>query len=163
VFDGLAEIPELSIIKEFKCCVDLYSEPIALGFWGHGIRNKYASIIKRRDFILHGDDDDVYSEEAFNLMRANCVDKTTLYVAQMYGGHCGGIIPKENKIYITNIGTPCGIVPWHINSNNSVKWGNEYGGDGEFYIAAEKLASNVVFLNFVIYIITPYIINSNTK
>jgi len=154
VFDGLDKIPELSILKKFKCCVDVYNEPIALGFWGHSIRNKYAGIMKPRDFVLHGDDDDVYTPNALDLLRTNCLDTTVLYIAQMDDpGY--GCLPNRHEICSGNIGTPCGIVPWAINSNENAKWLLAYGGDSWFYMDANKLAKEVKFFDFVIYVVKP--------
>jgi hypothetical protein len=158
VFDGIDKIPELSVIKEFKCCVDIYNEPVALGFWGHAIRNKYASIMKPRDFVLHGDDDDVYIPNAIDLLRTNCLDTTVLYIAQM-DDPAAGTLPNGHEIRSSNIGTPCGVVPWAINSNENIKWFPAYGGDGLFYAAASKLAKEVKFLDFIIYIVRPHITN----
>lgn len=154
VFDGIAAIPDLPILSEFKCCVDTYCEPFALGFWGHGIRNKYSNIMKPRDFVLHGDDDDVYSPNALELLRKNCTDKSILYVAKMDCDRCG-ILPRYPKLCKYNVGTPCGVLPWHINSNKTLVWGSVHGGDGTFYEEAAKVASKIVFLDFIIYIVRP--------
>jgi hypothetical protein len=36
----------------------------ALGYWGHGVRTKYQSILTpRTTFIMHADDDDLYSDK----------------------------------------------------------------------------------------------------
>ena len=153
VFDG-KPINNLDIFKEFVSTVDLYSEPEALGYWGHAVRNKYSQLIKKCDFILHGDDDDIYAPNAFELLRQHCVDMNTLYIAKMEHNLCG-IIPKEPVIKLANIGTPCGIVPWFINSNPDLKWGYFYGGDCLFYHNASTLTNSVVFLDFVIYIVRP--------
>ena len=158
VFDGISEIPELSILKEFKCCVDIYCEPVELGFWGNGVRNKYASIMQPRDFVLHGDDDDIYSPTALELLRYNCVDKNTLYVAQMDDDRAG-LIPRSHILCINNVGTPCGVLPWFINSDENIKWKLAYGGDGSFYESAGKVAKEVKFLDFIIYIVRPEVTN----
>jgi len=114
VFDG-RPIQNLPILKEFKCQLQLYSEPQALGHWGHGIRNKYASMLKRCDFVMHGDDDDTYTPNTFEVLRTRCTDMNTLYVAQMNAPKSGGIIPKSKIIQINDIGTPCGIIPFDAN------------------------------------------------
>ena len=101
VFDGL-QIQSLNVFKEFKCTVILYSEPVALGWWGHGIRNKYASLLQKTDFVLHGDDDDVYTSNALSDCRARCVSLTTLYVARMRVP-CGLSMPTGNIIKEGNI------------------------------------------------------------
>ena len=149
VFDGTA-VQDLPIFKEFACEVSLHSEPTALGHWGHGIRNKYASLLKRRDFVLHGDDDDTYAPTAFELLRSRCSDVETLYVAQMRVPKLG-LIPKGQVIKLNDIGTPCGIVPFDANQKST--WMPRYGGDGEFYLAVQSLVKQVVFLNALIYFV----------
>ena len=134
VFDGISEIPELSILKEFKC------------------------IMQPRDFVLHGDDDDIYSPTALELLRYNCVDKNTLYVAQMDDDRAG-LIPRSHILCINNVGTPCGVLPWFINSDENIKWKLAYGGDGSFYESAGKVAKEVKFLDFIIYIVRPEVTN----
>jgi hypothetical protein len=59
VFDGHSEIPHWDILSQLWCKVHLFCEPQALGFWGHGIRNKYASLLEPTTFVLHADDDDI--------------------------------------------------------------------------------------------------------
>lgn len=145
VFDGHKSIPYFDISK-FKCKVKQYFEPIALKFAGHGIRNKYASLLEKRDFILHADDDDTYTNDAFNYLRKNCIDDKTLYIVLMK--HKNNVYGK--KIKEGSIGTPCGIIPCEY--NNKCKWGYYYGGDGSFYENLEKkYEDNIIFLNKIIY------------
>src|SRR5262245_16362196 len=51
--DGVYSQTE-EILKEFSCHYNIIMEPTNLGFWGHGVRNKYNQL--QGDFILHADD-----------------------------------------------------------------------------------------------------------
>ena len=73
VYDGHTDIPvALANVSAFQCPVYQHCEPVALGYWGHGIRNKYASLLSPRDFVMHADDDDVYTPYTFDWLRRHC-------------------------------------------------------------------------------------------
>ena len=59
------------------------------------------------------------------------------------------IIPVEDEICNTNVGTPNGIVPYGLNTQ--AKWGLEFGGDFAYYSDLKCMATKVVFLKPVIY------------
>ena len=79
VFDGIKPDFEINT-NDFMCKVFIYYETETLGYWGHGIRNKYSSLLEKRDFILHANDDDVYLADAFKMLRTDCVDTSCLYI-----------------------------------------------------------------------------------
>jgi hypothetical protein len=145
VFDGV--VPT-NINTETKGRVHIYHEETALGSFGHGIRNKYASLLERTDFVMHADDDDTYEPGAFESLRELCTDPTTLYIARMQIVN-SRIIPVEDEICNTNVGTPNGIVPYDLNAQ--AKWGLEFGGDFAYYSDLKGMATKVVFLKPVIY------------
>jgi len=146
VFDGHATPPFFDISK-FKCKVIQYCEPTPLGFFGHGIRNKYASLLEKRDFIMHADDDDSYIEDSFNKIRNLIKSENTLYISTMiYSDY--SVIPKYKVVCMNNIGTPNGIIPYNLNLLG--EWKSMYGGDGRFYETISKLAKTE-FLDIVIY------------
>jgi hypothetical protein len=145
VYDGKTDIPNFE--KKGVCKIHEYCEPNPLGFWGHGVRNKYASLIEKTDFVMHADDDDSYFPDAFLNLRKLCVDVNTLYIAKMKSGK--RLIPGGNYIKLDHIGTPCGIVPYELNKLG--EWKTRYGGDGLFYEQLAKIAKNIVHLNCVIY------------
>lgn len=146
VFDGHTT-PPLFDISKFKCKVIQYCEPTPLGFFGHGIRNKYASLLEKRDFIMHADDDDSYIEGSFNKLRSLVKSKNTLYITRMIDVN-NQLIPRFTKICMNNIGTPNGIIPYNLNLLGV--WKDCYGGDGFFYITISKLAKTE-FINIIIY------------
>ena len=160
VYDGLNKIPKFDLTM-FKCEVQQFCEPVALGYWGHGIRNKYASLLEKRDFIMHADDDDIYFEGSFNKLRKECIFPNTLYIAKTKNSEPGAIrsscdiMPRSNKIIIGQIGTPCGIIPYSLNKEGI--WEICYGGDGMFYKHIEKKANYIQFLSFFIYNINPIV------
>ena len=147
VYDGYSSIPYFDL-SNAKCKVVQYFEPKALGFWGHGIRNKYATLIEHRDFVVHADDDDEYTSDAFEYLRNICNDDKVLYVALF--NH--GIKKYGSSVKEGSIGTPCGIIPYDFNMSS--KWLDRVGGDGAFY---EDLKAKfpVVLLNHVIYTVRP--------
>lgn len=145
VFDG---VQPTDIRTETKGRVHIYYEETALGSFGHGIRNKYASRLERTDFVMHADDDDTYEPGAFESLRELCTDPSTLYIARMQIVN-SKIIPVQDEICDANVGTPNGIVPHNLNAKS--EWGMMFGGDFTYYSTLKKLASNIVFLKPVIY------------
>jgi len=146
VFDGHTEIPKFDL-SSAVCKVHQFAEPDKLGFWGHGIRNKYASIIEKTDLVMHADDDDVYLPDVFRHLRDLCSDKDTLYIAKMKLGN--RILPEGNFIRINHIGTPCGIIPHE--ANKTTLWKHQYGGDGLFYEELSTKCKSISHLPVVIY------------
>ena len=154
VFDGHLEIPSFNF-DNFKCPVKLFNEPVALGYWGHGIRNKYAPLLENRDFIMHADDDDIYTDFAFSKLRQECADNTILYIGQMQRVGIRKylvILPTIQQIKVGQVGTPMGIIPYKLNTEGT--WSLYHGGDGEFYMQISKNIP-VVFLDILIYIVKP--------
>jgi len=149
VYDGYSTIP-LFNFRDLKCKIYQYYESEKLGYWGHGIRNKYATLLEKKDFIMHADDDDIYSPDTFNKIRELCNDNEILYIGKF---DCKGtILPIDNIIKKGNIGTPCGIIPYNINSQ--AEWKLQYGGDGIFYEDLEKISKNIIFLDICMYKVT---------
>jgi hypothetical protein len=150
VFDGCTR-RNCEALDTFPCKVIVFEEPVALGHWGHGIRNKYASILEPRDFILHGDDDDIYADGMLDILRYTCIDSSCLYIAQMLFN--GQRIPMRPEICYCNIGTPCGIIPYELNKKGT--WDYFHGGDAKFYKSLEATGVRVEYLPHVIYIVRP--------
>jgi len=150
VFDGHSSIPEFNT-SQFKCVVKQYFEPVPLGAWGHGIRNKYKTLLEKRDFVMHADDDDIYYPNVFPLLRKYTSDPSTLYIAKMRLNQYR-IIPEGNFIKINHIGTPNGIIPYNLNVSGN--WKHQYGGDGLFYQDLSTRA-NVVHVPVLIYQVRP--------
>lgn len=150
VFDGHSILPSFDISK-FKCPVRQFCEPNALGFWGHGIRNKYAHILEWRDFVMHADDDDIYYPHAFDTLRSACTDYKRMYVAKMLTAN--GLVPNEPHLRYGNIGTPNGIIPFVLNTKGH--WASKMGGDLLFYVKLFRISDRTgnppVFLDTVIY------------
>jgi hypothetical protein len=148
VFDGV-KLKNCDTSK-FVCNVHIHIQPDTLGYWGHGVRNKYADRLDETDFIMHADDDDRYIDGAFDRLREVCSDsEDTLYIARMFGN---SYFPKDDEYHIPgNVGTPCGIVPYKY--NNKAIWGLYGGGDGFFYDDLSKIIKNTVWLPDLIYLI----------
>lgn len=154
VFDGHTSIPNFDLSK-IKAKVFQYYEPIALKYWGHGIRNKYANLLEKTDFVMHADDDDVYLPKSFEFIRKNINDINTLYIYKLKDDSMNKIVPIDNTIRLGLIGTPCGIIPYELNKKST--WEHSYGGDGLFYISIQKFAKNIEFVNYIIYDVRPKI------
>lgn len=147
VFDG---VQPTKLRLATRGHVHIHHEPTALGFWGHGIRNKYKTLLVRTDFVLHADDDDVYTPRTFEILRRMCVDTNALYIAKM--DFKGRIVPRQAAIVQDDIGTPNGIIPYDLNAQGT--WGDYVGGDGEFYRGIAN-GVNVFYINHVLYKVRP--------
>lgn len=135
VFDGCSALP--FELPTMECKVNVFFEPRPFGFWGHGVRNKYARLMERRDFVIHADDDDVFVEGAFEQIRQQCTDTQMLYFTKM---RCqsGLVIPRDADIRYANVGTPNGVIPFDLNAKGY--WEPMRGGDGMFYEQLIKLS-----------------------
>ena len=146
VFD---DVEPMKITTEgAKCQIHIYRQTPNLGFWGHGIRNKYANKIERTEFVMHADDDDMYIEGVFDKLRLLCKRDDTLYIAKIIDCF-GNIMPPGNYVKEGIINTACGIIPYDLNI--SAIWTRRFGGDGAFYQAIADQAKHVEFLDFAIY------------
>jgi hypothetical protein len=126
-----------------------------LGYWGHGIRNKYQGILHPiTTFVMHADDDDVYVRGCFEKLRKLCVDPNILYIAPMLIRSTNAIVPSQQlKITKDDIGTPCGIIPFH--DANKSTWEPRYGGDFSYYSILENHVKQLKYISDVIYIVQP--------
>jgi len=141
VFDDV-----LTVLTTFKCVCTVIMEERNLGYWGHGIRNKYNQL--SGDFILHGDDDDVYLPGALARIRKEvCADFHALYVFPMVTPN--GICIYGRPFVAGSIGTPMGAIPACYNSE--ARWGYFYGGDFMFYRGISEKVSQIIYVNFPIY------------
>ena len=139
-------------LQTFKCETTIIMEKENLGFWGHGIRNKYKSLLKKGDFILHADDDDIYTDDAIKFCEEICLNKKCVYMFKIKLNE--QIYWKCPQIMTCNFGTPCGVIPIEINKRG--EWGNFYGGDGQFYenlLPSLKKEEKYEFVDKVFYII----------
>lgn len=147
IFDN-NKIRKINNIDILKCKVVIINEKTKLGYWGHGIRNKYASLLEKRDFILHADDDDTYFPGSFDKLRKLCINPNITYISRIIKNKYSIPKPNLNKIIVGNISTQCGIIPYQYNVKS--KWGDFYGGDAKFYVDLLKV-SRIKFINAYIY------------
>jgi len=138
-------------LKGHKSKIQIIEEDPNLGYWGHGIRNKYQGTLEQKTtYIMHADDDDVYIKGSFNRLRQLCTDPNILYIAKMLNVVHGNTIPSQShSIVKDDIGTPCGIIPFEI--ANKSTWELKYAGDFDYYNNLYKYAKNTVFLDIIIY------------
>lgn len=148
VFDG-EKSKNIDLVKKeiinFKCNVNIIVESKNLGFWGHGIRNKYNDL--KGDFVYHIDDDDILYDDSFKIIRKYCNNKNIIYIFKIVLKN-NNIIWKSKNIKINEISTQSGIIPTEFNKNSY--WSLKYGGDFDFY---KKLSNNyrMLFIDKVIY------------
>jgi hypothetical protein len=153
---------DLSIFYE---TMDLYNNHVSgscemwncnehLGYWGHGIRNKYQSSCTT-DYIFNCDDDDIVAENTMNQVRRDLKDNYGKLLVYKFRTIGGGIIWTDPVIRFGNVGTPSGLIP--NRSEIFGEWGLFYGGDYQFYQqTADKIGrENVVFKDIVIYKVRP--------
>jgi hypothetical protein len=155
VFDGDSALSNGGFSYEWleghKSIINIIEQVPNLGFWGHGIRNKYQELLNpKTTFIMHADDDDVYVQGSFNKLRQLCTDSNTLYIARFFVVSKNVLVPSQvQQIVKDDIGTPCGIIPFDI--ANKSEWAYKYGGDFDYYNTLQSYVSNKKFLNTVIY------------
>lgn len=149
VFDGPKAFEKSGFKDEwlqgFRSTTKVITHDKNLGFWGHGIANEYQGKLEpATTFMTHADDDDRYAPNAFEELRAKCVDPECLYIAKMKDIRTGELIPRYPLIVFANIGSPCGIIPFAM--RDAAKWGLAFGGDFTFYDALSKAAKRIEFL-----------------
>jgi hypothetical protein len=141
-------------VKDRQCAVHVRNQSPNLGFFGHGIRNKYQTRLDTQTtYIMHADDDDAYTPGAFDALRNLCTDPDVLYVAQM--STKGALLPLSSNMAMAmgNIGTPCGIVPYAQAGKGS--WAPQRGGDYMYFHDLELAKVPVKYLKYVIYEVRP--------
>lgn len=155
VFDGVdpssSKIDE-STMKEFKCPVHIIKEDKALGFWGHGARNKHQSHLKTKTtFILNADDDDTYIPGSFSILRQKCTDPSVLYMAKLtYTGEKENVIPGDPVFRYGNLSTQNGIIPFDLAGKGH--WKEKYGGDFDYYTDLKNTGVQIKFIDNIIYL-----------
>lgn len=119
---------------------------------GNLIRDNYKNQIEKRDFILHGDDDDEYLPDTFSKLRNICKNKDCLYIFKFrYNNDSNWVVPSDlkNICQPCNLGTPNGIIPYELNKIG--KWGCHQLGDYDFYNSIWKKAKHIIFKDIIIY------------
>jgi len=151
IFDGVSQ-PSLTL--ETEGTIHTFEEEKGQCWPCHHFRNKYASKLHKTDFVMHADDDDVYTENAFKKIRSACQDLKTLYIFKMeIVNH--KIVPSHHVIVpgkIVNageIGTPNGVIPFDLNCRGI--WQLKYGGDWDFYKSLETHCKNIIYIDEIIY------------
>ena len=160
IFDGGQEARKKAGFTEdfmsgFTCKTNVIDHTPRLNQWSHGIQNAYQNIAWGTTFVMYGDDDDTYTDTAFDTLRKKCTDINCLYIAKMtYVDNPGSIIPNgDNGIRFGNIGTPCGIIP--VNDVAKVKWGLLRGGDFHYYNELQHKVKRLEHLPDIIYKVGP--------
>lgn len=115
------------------CTIIHIANSNSLGYWGHGSRNKYQNILPG-DYLLNADDDDRYTEGAFDKIREVVKEKKLYIFKHQDGRNVAWSIP--GVVQLGNIGTSCGVIP---NTHNLPDWELVYGGDASFYIKLSKM------------------------
>lgn len=110
--------------------VQLILEDENLGYWGHGLRNKYQGMLEG-DYILHADDDDIYLENSIKTIKENIkkyYGEMLLFRVKILG--LDKTVWSNTKLKRANISTACGVIP--NNYSKMGTWGHEYTGDFVF-------------------------------
>ena len=156
VFDGKGCISSSGFsndwIRDHSAHITVIEEENKLGYWGHGIRNKYQGILSpKTTYVMNADDDDVYLPASFRTLRLSCIDPSILYLARIIYTENPTPIPSimERKIIRHDIATPCGIIPF--DKASSAEWKQYYGGDFDYYDTLQHSVRSIVFLYHNIY------------
>lgn len=159
VFDGRNALEKSGFSRDWLIGhlskITIKENPVALGSWGHGARNKHqGSLDPITTFVMNADDDDMYLKGAFDRLRQKCIDPEILYICN-FCKDSGLCVPRKGSTVIEfcNIGTPCGIIPYKI-VDKSI-WRLEYGGDFKYYDKLQTYVKSVMFLDDVIYKVNP--------
>jgi hypothetical protein len=154
VFIGMSHLPLDYDFSNFKCRIQLFCEKTISEFRRYGIRNKYSTLLQKRDFIMHADDDNAYTPDAFNNIRSTIKTLDTLHIYNILFTD-KTIWPKDtSKIVIGDIDTGSGVIPYELNKQGI--WLEKYGGDGAFYQQISKKVKNIAYLDKLIYIMRPH-------
>lgn len=151
----LYKIDYLTVIFDEPANVDIQTEATVIkiyntdpmGYWGHGSRTFWQKYLPG-DYLINGDDDDVFLPDAMTSIRENC-QEDKLYIFKMKNNH-DYCVPTKQEIYYGNIGTPCGVYMNH----DLPDWEPEFGGDYKFYKALSQTRP-VQFVDKIIYHIRP--------
>lgn len=119
-------------IFNFTCTVILIQNSKTLGYWGHASRNKWQNKLPG-DYLINADDDDYYTEGAFDKIREVVKEKKLYIFKHEDKGNFAWSI--DGLIELGNIGTSCGVIP---NTHDLPDWELVYGGDASFYIELSK-------------------------
>ena len=138
----------------FSATANVAVQEPRIGYWSHGLQNKYTPLLKPvTTFIMNADDDDTYLPGSFDKLRRKCLDPECLYITRM--SHINNpfyVVPRDTgPLRSGNIGTPNGIVPFKDAAK--VKWGLHYGGDFTYYNALKDHVKRIQHLPDVIYAI----------
>jgi len=143
-----------NVINLFVCEVIITVEDTPLGYWGHGLRNKYQSQLKG-DYIMHGDDDDAYIEGSFDKIREkinNSDNDDVIYYYKFYTNFSLKVFVWNNPaLSFGNIGTPSGVIP--NKPELFGEWGYVHGGDYFFYNSCKF--NHEEFVDEIIYMVKP--------
>jgi hypothetical protein len=151
-FDGKCEAG-LDYFKEEQ---ELYGNdlemtllPKNLGYWGHGIRNRYMDYLPC-DYIHHYDDDDAFYPDMLPGIRQDIKDNFGKIIVYKFKNWNNDIIWKTPEIRGGQVGTSSGFLPNRPEIFG--KFGYEYGGDATFwYETQDKIGKdNIVFKPTVI-------------
>ena len=161
VFDGKGSITSSGFsdvwLHGHLSHITIIEEEQPLGYWGHGIRNKYQGRLSpKTSFVMNADDDDVYVSGSFAILRNSCMlNSSILYIACLFDSKKNIRIPSlvEYKIIQNDISTQCGIIPF--DNASSAQWGLRYGGDFDYYDQLQHHVSSVVYLHTIIYTTQP--------
>lgn len=127
-----------------KCTCIHIANVYQLGYWGHASRNKWQNTLPG-DYLINADDDDRYTDGAFDKIREVAKEKKLYIFKHEDNGNFAWSV--DGRIELGNIGTSCGVIP---NTHDLPDWELVYGGDATFYIELEKRLP-CVWIDHVIY------------
>ena len=153
-FDYHEEVKNIiSNFNGYVCNLKVIYENENLGYWGHGVRNKYQKQLKG-DYILHADDDDIYINGSIDRIKESISENNgKMLLFKFYHNYSKNeYFWRVPVLMLNNIGTPCGAIP-NIPEKMGT-WGYRYGGDFDFYNSC-KFEER--FINEYIYVVKPKI------
>ena len=139
---------------DMKCKVHIIEQIPGLKHYGHHSINKYLPLLATETtYVMFADDDDTYSNGAFDTLRTKCTDPDILYVAKFKIGVDTLIPPAGFKtIEVDKIGKVNGIIPFKKRAEALIGT-TSYTGDFEYYRDLQKKVKGVEFLDDIIYLV----------
>lgn len=164
IFDGQYAKKKSTYTDEYgkgmKCKVHVIEQIPGLKAYGHASINKYLPDLQTiTTYVMFADDDDHYLEGAFDVLRKKCLDSEILYIAKVRDKSL--IIPPfgHTTIDLGYISKQCGIIPFK-DKNKSKLGETGYTGDFDYYKDLKDKVKGLIFLDDIIYEITPEV-NAN--
>lgn len=132
-----------------------YFETAPSNCWGHAQRN--AGITQARgDYLLFMDDDDIYTTDAFAVIRDAIQKNQEAILIFRFELHTGEIVWRTPRVMRGNVGSPSCVVP--NDPSRLGRFGNRRGGDLDWCVSClQHYPRSIVWIDRIICICRPHL------